>query len=107
MQTGVMIGVAYGSGFLEPHPEIEVGMHPRQARLRATYSDWYDGITPGTWHHALWVREKALANLRHGRPQWHEAPEDRVLCDAHFDFQGGAPGQPEGGIERRMTRREE
>ena len=66
-------------------------MVPRQARLRAAYSDWYAGITPDTWHHALWVREKALANLRNGSPQW-ENPDGRVLSDTHFDFQGGACG---------------
>jgi hypothetical protein len=82
-------------------------MHPRQARLRATYSDWYAGITPGTWHHALWVREKALANLRHGRPQWHEVAENRVLSDTHFEFQGGEFGETARGVERRMIRREE
>jgi hypothetical protein len=81
-------------------------MVPRQARLRAGYSDWYVGITPGRWHHALWVREKALANLRNGSPQW-ENPNGRVLSDAHFDFQGGALAERAGGVERRMTRSQE
>jgi hypothetical protein len=83
-------------------------MPPRQARLRAQFSDWYTRITPGEWHHALWVRERVLANLRKGKPQWHEREEDggRVLCDAHFDFQGGwddAKGRR--GVERRMVQR--
>jgi len=81
-------------------------MVPRQARLRAGYSDWYAGITPGRWHHALWVREKALANRRNGSPQW-ENPNGRVLSDAHFDFQGGALAEGAGGDERRMTRSQE
>jgi hypothetical protein len=82
-------------------------MRPRQARLRSTYSDWYAGITPGTWHHALWVREKALANLRHGRPQWANTEQERLLSDAHFEFQGGSTGADARGLERRMARREE
>jgi hypothetical protein len=82
-------------------------MPPRQARLRSTYSDWYAGIAPGTWHHALWVREKALANLRHGRPQWETTARERVLSDSHFEFQGGAVGDGVHGTERRMIQREE
>jgi hypothetical protein len=82
-------------------------MPPRQARLRATYSDGYAGITPGTWHHALWVREKALANLRHGKPQWENTEQERVLPDAHFEFQGGAIGGQAHGVERRMIRQAE
>jgi hypothetical protein len=81
-------------------------MVPRQARLRAGYSDWYAGITPSTWHHALWVREKALANLRNGSPHW-ENPNGRVLSDAHFEFQGGAIAERPPGVERRMARPQE
>ena len=74
-------------------------MPPRQARLRASFSDWYARITPGQWHHALWVREKTLANLREGQ---------RVLSDTHFEFQGGhnsAKGVRRN--ERRMLREKE
>ena len=39
-------------------------MIPRQARLRVFIRDEYPHITPGQWHHALWVREVALANVR-------------------------------------------
>jgi hypothetical protein len=81
-------------------------MRPRQARLRSTYSDWYAGIAPGTWHHALWVREKALANLRHGRPQWETTARERVLSDSHFEFQGGAFGGARRS-ERRMIQADE
>ena len=81
-------------------------MPPRQARLRSTYSDWYAGIAPGTWHHALWVREKALANLRHGRPQWENTARERFLSDSHFEFQGGAVGPGGRDGERRMIQRE-
>lgn len=88
-------------------PTTEVSMPPRQARLRSTYSEWYAGIAPGTWHHALWVREKALANLRHGRPQWENLPRERFLSDSHFEFQGGAAGKDGRGGDRRMVRREE
>jgi hypothetical protein len=66
------------------------------------YSEWYAGIAPGTWHHALWVREKALANLRHGRPQWETVARERVLSDSHFEFQGGEGGGAARGGERRM-----
>jgi hypothetical protein len=59
----------------------------RQARLRAPYSVYYPGITPGEWHHALWVREMALSQLRKGGPRW--TGEGRVLSEAHFEFQGG------------------
>ncbi len=83
-------------------------MPPRQARLRPEFSIWYSRITPGEWHHALWVRERVLANLRKGEPQWHEGAEagSRVLSDAHFEFQGGwdvAKGYR--GIEQRMASR--
>jgi hypothetical protein len=61
----------------------------RQARLRAPYSMYYPAITPGEWHHALWVREMALSQLRKGGPRWEG--EGRVLSDAHFEFQGGVP----------------
>ena len=81
-------------------------MLPRQARLQVSLSDWYSGITPGQWHHALWVREVALANLRKGEPRWEEREGDRVLSDRHFEFRGGRNG-PKGvrGVERRMLRR--
>lgn len=59
----------------------------RQARLRVPYSMYYPTISPGEWHHAAWVRETALAQLRKGGPRWEG--EGRVLSDAHFEFQGG------------------
>jgi hypothetical protein len=59
----------------------------RQARLRAPYGDWYPAIRPDAWHHAAWVREVALAQLRKGGPRWQG--EGRVLCEEHFEFQGG------------------
>lgn len=78
-------------------------MRPRQARLRATFSDWYTSVTPGDWHHALWVRERTLANLRKGAPQWEEQEGQRILSDNHFNFQGGDRGAgPVRGVERRM-----
>ena len=82
-------------------------MIPRQARLRASISDWYPRITPGQWHHALWVREVALANLRNGKPQWQEREGHRVLSDSHFEFRGGhhVP-QATRDCERRMLRRQ-
>jgi hypothetical protein len=82
-------------------------MIPRQARLRVSISDWYSRITPGQWHHALWVREMALANVRKGEPQWQEKEGYRVLSDSHFEFRGGRDA-PKGirGVERRMLRRE-
>ncbi|HEU5041533.1 MAG TPA: hypothetical protein VFT84_11955, partial [Gemmatimonadales bacterium] len=75
------------------------GMRPRQARLRAPFSDWYPNITPDTWHHALWAREMALAGLRQGGPRWQVT--GRVLSDDHFDFQGGDRTATRSG-ERRM-----
>lgn len=80
-------------------------MLPRQARLRAPFSDWYSGITAGKWHHAAWVREVALANLRKGEPQWQVEEGARVLPDEHFDFQGGATTSSAHGLERRMVGR--
>ena len=81
-------------------------MTPRRARLREAFSSWYTGITPGRWHHALWVRERALANLRKGEPQWHEEGGRRVLSDSHFEFQGGSDGaKGVRGVERRMLQR--
>ena len=78
-------------------------MLPRQARLREPFSEWYSRITPGEWHHALWVREMALANLRKGNPQWQEREGDRVLSDNHFEFQGGRnAAKANRGVERRM-----
>jgi hypothetical protein len=62
-------------------------MFDRQARLRAPYSFCYPAISPGEWHHALWVREMALSQLRKGGPRWEG--EGRVLSDEHFEFQGG------------------
>jgi hypothetical protein len=80
-------------------------MLPRQARLRAPYSVWYSRITPGEWHHAAWVRERTLANLRSGAPQWQEEEGRRVLFDVHFEFQGGrSEGAAVRGVERRMLR---
>jgi hypothetical protein len=82
-------------------------MLPRQARLKASISDWYPRITPGEWHHALWVREMALANLRKGRPQWRVEKGQRLLSDAHFEFQGGLrTAKGIRGVERRMLHRE-
>ena len=81
-------------------------MRPRQARLREQFSIWYSRITPGEWHHALWVRERVLANCRKGEPQWHEGEGGRVLCDAHFEFQGGWDGAKRiRGVEQRMAPR--
>ena len=71
----------------------------RQARLRAPYSFCYPAISPGEWHHALWVREMALAQLRKGGPRWEG--EGRVLSDEHFEFQGGFARR---GIEREIRR---
>lgn len=78
-------------------------MIPRQARLRVSIRDEYPHITPGQWHHALWVREVALANLRKGKLLWQETEGHRVLSDCHFEFRGGW-NAPKGlrGVERRM-----
>jgi hypothetical protein len=70
-------------------------------------SDGYPHITPGQWHHALWVREVALANLRKGEPQLQEKEGHRVLSDSHFEFQGGHNAlKVVLGVERRLLRRE-
>jgi hypothetical protein len=76
-------------------------MVPRQARLRPSFGDWYPGITPGKWHHALWVREMALAQFRKGGPRWQA--EGRVLSDVHFEFQGGGADPGHRTEERRMA----
>jgi hypothetical protein len=80
-------------------------MLPRQARVRPSFSECYSRITPGEWHHALWVREKALADRRTGAPQWQEEEGRRVLPDAHFEFRGGYnAAKAIRGVERRMLR---
>jgi hypothetical protein len=79
-------------------------MRSRQARLHPSFGDWYPGITPGKWHDALWVREVTLAQQRKGGPHWQV--EGRVLCDTHFEFQGGS-AQPGRRMEdRRMVLRQ-
>ncbi len=75
-------------------------MLPRQARLRPSFSDWYPGITPGKWHHAVWAREVALAQLRKGGPRWQA--EGRVLPEMAFEFQGAAGVRGTGQEARRM-----
>jgi hypothetical protein len=62
-------------------------MQDRQARLRPSFSDWYPKITSGEWHHALWAREVALAQIRQGQAVAQAG--ERVLPDEHFEFQGG------------------
>ena len=62
-------------------------MFERQARLREAYNFCYPAISAGEWHHALWVREMALSQLRKGGPRLEG--EGRILSDAHFEFQGG------------------
>ncbi|HYC31227.1 MAG TPA: hypothetical protein VEB59_03010 [Gemmatimonadales bacterium] len=80
-------------------------MLPRQARVRPSFSESYSRITPGEWHHAAWVRERALADLRTGALQWQEEEGRRVLPDAHFEFQGGRNADKGvRGVERRMLR---
>ena len=74
-------------------------MLQRQARLRAPYTFYYPAISPGEWHHALWVREMVLSQLRKGGLR--REGEGRVLSDAHFEFQGGLAGQ---GIRREVRR---
>ena len=78
-------------------------MLPRQARLRTPFGSCYPQIATGKWHHALWVREMALSQLRKGGPQWQT--EGRVLSDEHFDFRGGE--LPRGSIGSARTRRED
>jgi len=77
-------------------------MLSRQARLRTAFRDWYPKITPDAWHHALWVREMALAGQRQGGPRWELT--GRVLSDDHFDFQGGTDRGGTPGQERRLAR---
>jgi hypothetical protein len=76
-------------------------MYTRQARLHASFSDWYPKIQPGKWHDATWVREMALAQLRKGGPQWES--EGRVLSEVHFEFQGGITPRADWRADRRMT----
>jgi hypothetical protein len=75
-------------------------MLDRQARLRSSFSDWYPKITSGKWHHALWAREVALAQIRKGQAGGIEG--ERVLPDLHFEFQGGL-GVRLNGHEARRT----
>jgi len=75
-------------------------MLDRQARLRPSFRDWYPKIASGKWHHALWAREIALAQIRKGQARGIEG--ERVLPDLHFEFQGGL-GVRLSGHETRRT----
>jgi hypothetical protein len=80
-------------------------MLPRQARVRSEFSERYSKITPGEWHHAMWVREMALADRRKGVAQQQGEQGQRILPDEHFEFQGGWSAEKGiRGVERRMLR---
>jgi hypothetical protein len=73
----------------------------RQARLRTPFSSYYPAISPGAWHHAAWVREMTLSQLRKGGPR--PDGQGRILPDEHFEFQGGV-GRRGGRKEARRLR---
>jgi hypothetical protein len=75
-------------------------MPPREARLRAEYTDWFPKVTPGIWHNAGRVTEIVLQQLREGAPSWELGP--RPLSEAHFEFRGG-DSKPGPEAQRRST----
>ena len=80
-------------------------MFPRQARVLPEFSEQYARISPGEWHHALWVREKALADLRAGASHSEGDEGGRILSEGHFEFRGGYKvAKAVRGVERRMPR---
>ena len=72
--------------------------HPRTARLRPEYAEWYPRVEAGRWHDAAYLTEVVRRQLSEGSPAW--APGGRILSDMHFEFEGGRPG-PNQGAERR------
>jgi hypothetical protein len=72
--------------------------HPRTARLRPEYADWYPRVEVGRWHDAAYLTELVRRQLVEGTPAW--AAGARILSDEHFEFEGGQPG-PNHGAERR------
>jgi hypothetical protein len=59
----------------------------RRARLLQAFAPLYPEIVPGVWmsaHKATQLVQQA--NLRHERPLY----DQRVLTEAHFEFQGGS-----------------
>jgi hypothetical protein len=60
----------------------------REARLRPEYAALYPAIEPGVWMPASDIGRSLLL--------WHlTAPTvpdgDRLMCEEHFEFRGGAP----------------
>ena len=72
--------------------------HPRSARLRPEYADWYPHVEMGRWHDAAYLTEVVQRQLGEGSPAW--APGSRILSERHFEFKGGQPGSFPG-AERR------
>jgi hypothetical protein len=59
----------------------------RRARLLPAFTPLYPEIVPGVWMSAHKATQAVQqANLRHGRPLY----DQRVLPEAHFEFQGGS-----------------
>jgi hypothetical protein len=77
----------------------------RQARVKPQYAEWFPHIPSDRWQSAAVARRVVLRQLRYGSPIWE--PEERVLSDTHFDFQGGMPAGASRapGIERRRPLR--
>ncbi len=80
-------------------------MRAREARLRASYSDWFPKISPGVWHNAGWVAEVVLQQLREASPRWELGA--RPLSDTHFEFRGGEPQAQPQAERRAVTARQE
>jgi hypothetical protein len=76
----------------------EAPMVRRQARLRSEYAEWYPDLWAREWHDAEWATEKVLQQQRKGSPAWGLG--QRILSEAHFEFQGG-DFNPHAGRDRR------
>lgn len=76
----------------------------REARLRPEYADLYPELTPGQWEPAARIAEVVLA--RYLLQRMTDAPGDRTLDEAHFEFRGGAEPDRDSRRERAADRGE-
>ena len=73
----------------------------RQARLRPEYGELYPGLQPGVWFLAASVSEMLIARARTRRAT-HDYVQ-RSLNPRHFEFRGGANGEPRSTVRSRAS----
>jgi hypothetical protein len=71
----------------------------RRALLRREYASLYPRVAPGIWLGARRVAGTVRRSSREARLR--EQLGDRILPEAHFEFQGGQPRQGAGARTRR------